>query len=178
LPRTYFNPTDNQAMGWSIPAALGAQRVHPGRQTITITGDGCLLMSAMEISTAAREGLPVKFFILDDQAYAFMQKLQQPAYHRTTATILARLDYGALAKALGVAYQEISRGDQLEPCIRGALEETGPVLTRVISDYGKRPIRWIEAVKDRFKKELSPEQKVRFAARLGVRSLERPTKND
>ena len=32
-PRTYFNPTDNQAMGWSIPASLGAQRVHPGRQT-------------------------------------------------------------------------------------------------------------------------------------------------
>src|SRR5207244_11932422 len=30
-PRTFFNPTDNQAMGWSIPAALGAQRVHPGR---------------------------------------------------------------------------------------------------------------------------------------------------
>ena len=26
-PRTYFNPTDNQAMGWSIPAAIGAQRV-------------------------------------------------------------------------------------------------------------------------------------------------------
>ena len=49
-----------------IPAALGAQRVHPGRQTVTVTGDGCLLMSAMELSTAAREGLPVKFFILDD----------------------------------------------------------------------------------------------------------------
>ena len=42
LPRTYFNPTDNQAMGWSIPAALGAQRVNPGRTVATITGDGCL----------------------------------------------------------------------------------------------------------------------------------------
>jgi acetolactate synthase-1/2/3 large subunit len=46
-PRTYFNPTDNQEMGWSIPAALGAQRAHPGRVTVTLTGDGCFLMSAM-----------------------------------------------------------------------------------------------------------------------------------
>ena len=53
-PRTYFNPTDNQAMGWSVPAALGAQKVHPKRQVVTVTGDGCLMMSAMELSTAAR----------------------------------------------------------------------------------------------------------------------------
>src|SRR5262249_21740843 len=46
-PRTYFNPTDNQAMGWSIPAAIGAQRVLPKRTVATITGDGCFLMSAM-----------------------------------------------------------------------------------------------------------------------------------
>ena len=72
-PRTYFNPTDNQSMGWSIPAALGAQRVHSGRQVVTATGDGCFLMSAMEVSTAARECLPVKFFVLDDQAYHLMQ---------------------------------------------------------------------------------------------------------
>src|SRR5439155_20081529 len=89
-PRTFFNPTNNQAMGWSIAAALGAQRVHPGRQTLTITGDGCFLMSAMETSTAVREHLPVKFFVLDDQAYHYMQELQKPAYLRTTATILAR----------------------------------------------------------------------------------------
>ena len=74
---------------------------------VTLTGDGCFLMSAMEISTAAREGLPVKFFVLDDQAYHYMQVLQQPAYLRTTATILARLDYAALAQGFGVGYQEI-----------------------------------------------------------------------
>ncbi len=94
-------------MGWSIPAALGAQRVHPGRQVVTLTGDGCFLMTAMEISTAARECLPVKFFVLDDQAYHYMQALQKQAYKRTTATVLARLDYAALAKGFGVGYLEI-----------------------------------------------------------------------
>ena len=124
-PRTYFNPTDNQAMGWSIPAAIGAQRVHPGRQVVTVTGDGCFLMTAMEISTAAREGLPVKFFMLDDQAYHYMQVLQKPAYLRTTATILARLDYAALAKGFGVGYQEIDCDKDLEGGVRAALEHAG-----------------------------------------------------
>jgi acetolactate synthase-1/2/3 large subunit len=170
-PRTFFNPTDNQAMGWSIGAALGAQRAHYGRQTITITGDGCFLMSAVEISTAAREHLPVKFFILDDQSYHYMQLLQMPAYLRTTATILSRIDYGALAQAFGVAYQEINTTSDLEAGIRGVLHQDGPVLVRVVTDYRERPIRWIKAARNRFAKDLSPGQKVRFLARIGSRAV-------
>jgi acetolactate synthase-1/2/3 large subunit len=173
-PRTYFNPVDNQAMGWSIPAALGAQRVLPSRQVVTITGDGCMLMSAMELSTAAREGLPVKFFILDNQAYYYMQLLQQSAYRRTTATVLGRLDYPSLARGLGLRHVELNAPDDLEARIRGILSLPGPVLVSVPTDYGKRPIRWIEAVKKRFTDELSTEQKVRFLARMSRRTLARP----
>lgn len=177
-PRTYFNPTDNQGMGWSIPAALGAQRVHHGRQTVTITGDGCFLMTGMEISTAAREGLPVKFFILDDQAYHYMQALQLQAYRRTTATILANLDYAALARGFGVEYMEITHPGHLDEGIRAALGCPRPVLVRVATDYGKRPVRWIDATKDRFIKELSTAQKARFLARIGSRSVQLHPHND
>jgi acetolactate synthase-1/2/3 large subunit len=170
-PRTYFNPTDNQSMGWSIPAALGAQRVMPGRQVVTVTGDGCMMMSAMELSTAARECLPVKFFVLDDQAYHYMQILQRQAYKRTTATMLARLDYSSLAKGLGLAHVAIESGEDLEAKVRGVLAMPGPVLITVHVDSGKRPCRWINAVRGRYTKELSTQQKVRFIGRLGVRSL-------
>ena len=175
--RTYFNPTDNQAMGWSIPAAR-AQRVHADRQVVTLTGDGCFLMTAMEISTAVREGLAVKFFVLDDQAFHYMQALQQQAYKRTTATVLARLDYEALAKGFGVGYAEVSDPHTLEPDLRGVLEHAGPMLVRVVTDYGQRPLRWLQATKGRFSKELSTEQKVRFLARLGARSLDVHLRND
>jgi acetolactate synthase-1/2/3 large subunit len=177
-PRTFFNPTNNQAMGWSIPASIGAQRVHPQRQTMTITGDGCFLMSAIETSTAAREQLPVKFFVLDDQAYHYMQELQQPAYLRTTATLLARLDYRSLAHALGLNYQEINSNDDLEPRLRGILDQSGPVLTRVVTSYQNRPVRWIKAAKDKFTSELTRDQKMRFLARIGTRSLNRHPDND
>ncbi|HEY7158013.1 MAG TPA: thiamine pyrophosphate-binding protein [Gemmataceae bacterium] len=177
-PRTYFNPTDNQSMGWSVPAAIGAQRVYFGRQVVTITGDGCFLMTAMEMSTAAREALPVKFFILDDQAYHYMQALQIKAYRRTTATMLARLDYAALAKAFGLEYMEILGPDLLCGGIGAALDHAGPVLVRVVTEYGKRPVRWLDATRKRYTKELSTEQKVRFAARLGSRALVRHPNND
>ena len=54
-------------------------------------------MSAIEMSTAARAGLPVKFFVFDDGAYHYMQMLQEPVYRRTTATEIARIDYAAFA---------------------------------------------------------------------------------
>jgi acetolactate synthase-1/2/3 large subunit len=177
-PRTYFNPTDNQSMGWSIPAALGALRVMPGRQVVTITGDGCMMMSAMELSTAARECLPVKFFVLDDQVYHYMQILQKQAYKRTTATVLARLDYPSLAKGLGLTHVAIDSGDDLEAKLRGVLALPGPVLITVRVDSGKRPCRWINAVRGRFTKELSTQQKVRFLGRLGVRSLKVHSEDD
>jgi acetolactate synthase I/II/III large subunit len=177
-PRTYFNPTNNQAMGWSIPAALGAQRVLPCRQVVTVTGDGCFLMSAMEISTAAREGLPVKFFVLDDQAYHYMQALQKSAYLRTTATILARLDYAALAQGFGVGYQEIACNAELEAGIRGALGTPGPMLVRIVADYDKRPCRWIDTAKKQFTDSLCFEQKVRFLARIGARAAHVHREND
>jgi acetolactate synthase-1/2/3 large subunit len=177
-PRVFFNPINNQSMGWSIPAALGAQQVFPGRQVLTLTGDGCFLMSAMEISTAARAGLSVKFFILDDQAYHYMQLLQLPAYLRTTATVLARLDYGALAQALGVGYQEIRTTAEVEAGIRSALCQEGPVLVRVAVDYTRRPIRWINAVRRHFTRELSFAQQMRFLGRLGSRAVHPATREN
>ncbi len=177
-PRTYFNPTDNQAMGWSIPAAIGAQRAYPKRAVATITGDGCFLMTAMEISTCARECLPVKFFVLDDQAYHYMQMLQKPAYLQTTATILARMDYQSLAAGFGIAYLEIKSNDRLDDFVRAALSHQGPILVRVITDYRERKIRWLEAVRHKYTQELTAAQKARFAARIGSRAVMMQPKND
>lgn len=176
-PRTFFNPVDNQSMGWSVPAAVGVQSACPGRVVATLTGDGCFLMSLQEMSTAAREGLPVKWFVLDDRAYHYMQMLQLPAYRRTTATHLASLDYRALAQGFGVAYQEVGPGDDLDGSVANAVRFNGPVLIRVPTDYGDRKIRWVEAVRGRFIDELSAAQKARFLARIGARSVT-PQVND
>jgi acetolactate synthase I/II/III large subunit len=170
-PRSYFNPVDNQAMGWALPAAIGAAHVHHDRTVAVLAGDGCLLMTMPELATAAREHIAVKLFVLDDHAYHYMQILQQAAYKRTTATLLAKLDYCALAKGFGIGYREANTMDQLKEAICGGVAMPGPVLVRIATDYGDRKIRWIEAVRSRFTKELSPSQRARFLARVSARTL-------
>src|SRR5262249_12646973 len=97
---------------------------------------------------------------------------------RTTATILARLDYRALAQGFGVAYQEICGNGELAPAICGALEHPGPVLVRVVADYDRRPIRWLRAARQRYMSELSHQQRMRLIARAGSRALNQHPEND
>ena len=170
-PRRYFTPADNQSMGWAIPAAIGAQKVRPDRMVVSITGDGCFLMSAIEMSTAARAGIPVKFFVFDDGAYHYMQMLQEPVYRRTTATEIARIDYGAFAQAVGLTFNPIYSNAEIDAGIQRALCTPGPVLTHVKVSYEGREIRWLNALRSTYIRHLPNDQKVRLASRVGVRTL-------
>ena len=149
-PRRYFTPANNQSMGWAIPAAIGAQRVRPDRQVVCVTGDGCFLMSAIETSTAVRAGLPVKFFVLDDGAYHYMQMLQEPVYRRTTATELARIDFAAFAQGMGLSYNLITDNADASSGVQRALATPGPVLTRVVVSYEGRQLRWLDALRSQY----------------------------
>ena len=177
-PRRYFTPANNQSMGWAIPAALGAQKVRPDRTVAAISGDGCFLMSGLEMSTAARAGLPVKFFVLDDGAYHYMQMLQEPTFRRTTATELARVDFAAYAAAMGLAYNVICQNAELPGGVAGAIAHPGPTLTRVVISYEGREIRWLNAAKSSYIKHLSGDQKLRMGTRIAARTLDRHPESD
>jgi acetolactate synthase-1/2/3 large subunit len=177
-PRRFFTPANNQGMGWAVPAAVGAKRVRWDQQVAAVTGDGCFLMSGLEASTAAREGLPVKFFVLDDGAYHYMQMLQLPTFRRTTATEIARLDFAAMAAGLRLGYVCIGSNADVPGGIAQALAIPGPVLTRVVVSYDGRDIRWLKALKESYIDHLSTKQKVRMGTRIAVRSLDRHPESD
>jgi acetolactate synthase-1/2/3 large subunit len=170
-PRRYFTPADNQSMGWAIPASIGAQRVRPESQVVCVTGDGCFLMAAIEMSTAARACLPVKFFVLDDGSYHYMQMLQEPVYRRTTATHIARIDYAAFAQGVGIGYNQITDNADALAGIQRALAYPGPVLTHVVISYDGREIRWLNALRRQYIRKMDNEDRIRLAARIGVRVL-------
>jgi acetolactate synthase-1/2/3 large subunit len=170
-PRRYFTPADNQSMGWAIPASIGAQRVRPDRQVVCVTGDGCFLMSAMETSSAARAGLPVKLFVFDDGAYHYMQMLQEPVFRRTTATELAHIDYAAFARSVGLGFEQIVSNADVLGGIHRALAAPGPVLTRVVVSYEGREIRWMNALRANYISKIPNRQKLRLAARVGIRAM-------
>jgi acetolactate synthase-1/2/3 large subunit len=177
-PRRYFTPANNQSMGWALPAAIGAQRVRPDRMVVSVTGDGCFLMGAMELSTAARAGLPVKFFVFDDGTYHYMQMLQEPVYRRTTATEIARINYAAFAHAMGLGYNEIPHNADIPCGIGRALAFPGPILTRVLISYEGRELRWLRALRSTYLRKLPKDQQIRLVARIGVRVLDHHPQND
>jgi len=177
-PRRYFAPANNQSMGWAVPASIGAQFIQPGRLTTCVTGDGCFLMSGMELSTAARTGLPVKFFILDDGAYHYMQMLQEPVYRRTTATEIAAINHSHFAAAMGMAYNEILGNHDVGAGIMRALCTPGPVLTKVCVSYDGRDIRWLSALRKKYLNRLDRDDKVRMARRVIRRTVEFNKQND
>jgi acetolactate synthase-1/2/3 large subunit len=177
-PRRYFTPSNNQSMGWAVPASIGAQRIALDRRVAAVVGDGCFLMSGMEASTAARACLPVKFFVLDDGAYHYMQMLQQPTFRRTTATEIARVDFAAFAAAMRLAYNQICSNADCGRGIARALATPGPVLTRVSVSYDGRDIRWLSALKDSYIDHLRGDQKMRMAARVAMRSMKLRPDND
>jgi acetolactate synthase-1/2/3 large subunit len=57
------------AMGWAIPAAMGAQLTEPDDPCVVVTGDGCMLMHGVEIQTAARYGVPLICVVLNNSAF-------------------------------------------------------------------------------------------------------------
>jgi acetolactate synthase-1/2/3 large subunit len=107
-----------------------------------------------------------------------MQMLQEPQFRRTTATELARIDYGGFARGVGLGYNEILQNGDIANGIARALAYPGPILTRVAISYEGREMRWLNAAKGAFIKRMPGDQKVRSATRIAARSMKLNPEND
>ena len=71
-----FNTPGLGAMGYGIPAAIGACVASDGKETICLDGDGGFIMNIQELETVKRLGLPIKFFILNNEGYVSIRNTQ------------------------------------------------------------------------------------------------------
>lgn len=100
-PGTYLGPTSG-AMGYAIPAAVGAKLARPDRKVVTLAGDGGFYMTGVEIETAVREQAPFVALVYDNEQYGTI-RMHQLRDHpgRRIATALGPTDAAAFARALG-----------------------------------------------------------------------------
>ena len=101
-PRGLIVPSNLQSMGFALPAAIGAALAEPRRPVVALLGDGGLLMSGLELATAAREGLALTVIVLVDGHYGQIRLKQLRDTGRPFATDLPRVGLEALAEAVGV----------------------------------------------------------------------------
>jgi acetolactate synthase-1/2/3 large subunit len=99
--RSQVAPT-NGAMGYGVPAAVGAQVAYPNRLVVSANGDGDYLMNGQEIATAVHYGLPIAFLVVNNGMYGTIRMHQEREYPgRVYATALTNPDFAALARAYG-----------------------------------------------------------------------------
>ncbi|MBX5442595.1 MAG: biosynthetic-type acetolactate synthase large subunit [Solirubrobacteraceae bacterium] len=131
-PRRWLTSGGLGAMGFGLPAALGAQAAHPDATVVCVSGDGSLLMNLQELATAVAEELPVKVILLDNAALGMVRQQQDLFWDgRRAASGLATLDWELVARGFGVAARSVDAPDEVDDALRETLDEPGPALLRV-----------------------------------------------
>jgi acetolactate synthase-1/2/3 large subunit len=131
-PRGLLTPTDFQAMGFGLPAAVGAAIAAPGRHVVAVVGDGGLAVAPLELATAVREGIRLTVLVLADGRYGLIHREQLGRSGLAFGTDLPALDLGALATAAGVAHVRL--GGAFEPSLGDALGAPGVTLVEARVD--------------------------------------------
>ena len=117
------------AMGYALPAAIGAQLGRPSSEVWAIAGDGGAQMTIQELGTAVQENAPVKMAIMNN-GYLGMVRQWQQLFHdgRISQTPISSPDYVKLADAYGVLGIMVDRRRDLGPSLERARKHDGPVV--------------------------------------------------
>lgn len=166
-------PTDFNAMGYSIPAAIGAKLARPDVPVNCIVGDGCFRMTCMEIITATHYQLGVVYYVFCDGELSQIAQAQEIPYNRKPCTVLATVVIEAVAKAVGATYFKIATDADLTPQIaaaNAAAKKGQPVIVEVSIDYSKRTAFTEGVIKTNFQR-FTLAQKARAVGRAIVRKV-------
>jgi acetolactate synthase I/II/III large subunit len=124
-----------QTLGVALPWGIASCLVRPSEKTLSISGDGGFLFSAMELETAVRLKLNLVHMVWIDGAYDMVAVQEQPKYKRTSGVDFGPVDVVKYAEAFGAAGFMVEAPDQIGPTLKKAFEIPGPVLIGIRVDY-------------------------------------------
>lgn len=153
-PRTFLSSSGLGAMGFGLPAAMGAQAAFPNKTVIDIDGDGSFLMNVQELATIVCEKLPVKIVIINNQHLGMVVQWEDRFYQGTRGhTYLGPVDrpeaigcggaeisspypdFVKIAEGFGVPARHVRDKKELPAAIRHMLSTDGPYLLDVLVPY-------------------------------------------
>jgi len=131
-PRQIITSGGLGTMGFGVPAAIGAAIGSPGRTVIDIDGDGSFSMTMVEVRTAVRYGVPVRFIVLNNGYLGMVRQWQEMFFDRRYSSVDNRNpSFAEVARALGAHGITVERRSQLDAALREALACDGPVVVDV-----------------------------------------------
>jgi pyruvate dehydrogenase (quinone) len=120
------------SMANAMAQAIGAQLAAPGRQVISLSGDGGFAMLMGDFLSLAQHRLPVKVVVFDNGALGFIELEQKSAGFLATGTELQNPNFAAMAEAVGVRGIRLEDPAEVEEGIAAALAHDGPVLVDAV----------------------------------------------
>jgi len=130
--RRLLGSFNHGSMANSVPQAIGAQTAFPGRQVITLSGDGGLSMLLGDLLTLPQLKLPVKIVVFNNSSLGFVEQEMEAAGLVSFGTNLLNPDFARLADAAGILGIRVDKPEELRPALIKALQHDGPALVDVI----------------------------------------------
>jgi pyruvate dehydrogenase (quinone) len=120
------------SMANALPQAIGAQISFPGRQVVSMSGDGGLAMLMGDLLTLRQHKLPVKLIVFRNDSLAFVELEMKAAGILDFGTDLVNPDFTKIAEGAGLLGLRAETPDQVEPMLAQALKHDGPALVEVL----------------------------------------------
>jgi pyruvate dehydrogenase (quinone) len=130
--RRLLGSFNHGSMANALPQAIGAQVSFPGRQVISMSGDGGLSMLMGDLLSLAQLNLPVKLIVFNNSSLAFVELEMKAAGVLDFGTGLRNPNFAKMAEAAGILGLRAETPEQVRPILEQALRHDGPVLVDAI----------------------------------------------
>ena len=130
----FIGPT-NGAMGYGVPAAVGAKLAFPDRMVVCFVGDGGFLMTGQEIATAFHHGVAPIILVFNNGMYGTIRMYQERTYPgRISGTALTNPDFAKWIEAFGGHGEVVTATDEFAPAFRRAVASGKPAVIELRVD--------------------------------------------
>ncbi len=118
------------AMGYAIPAGIGAKLSAPEREVAVVCGDGSFQMALPELATMMQEKAPVKIIVMKNRCLGMIREIQDQKYagNRFAVELGDLPNLEKLAEAYGIEYMSICRNEETDAVVDAVLKAEHPVL--------------------------------------------------
>ena len=131
--RRLIGSFNHGSMANAMLHAIGAQAAYPGRQVISMSGDGGFTMMMGEFITLVQAELPVKVIVLNNGTLGFVEIEMRAAGFVDSGCDLVNPNFARMAEAVGVKGIRVEKPQELEGALTAALAHDGPALVDVVS---------------------------------------------
>lgn len=129
-PRQIITSGGLGTMGFGLPSSIGVQIAKPNQTVVSINGDGGFQMCIQELATIREYNLPIKIFIVNNEALGMVRQWQEEFYDErySHSLMMNNPDFITLAEGFGIKALRVSEEDKVQEVMEAAFSHNGPVV--------------------------------------------------